>query len=271
MDRYSFFIDIDGTLANDEKSVPEENIKAIKEARDKGHMVFINTGRCVSRLPRPLSFDVMPDGVITSMGATIFLGEDVVFENYTTVDETVEIYKVCKECGWHFFFDTEYKKYEMNVPENNTHAPVSLTNTSSEKARLQDASEDDFIITDEKYIIKNNIRLSKMIAFPEKEGLDEFMKLSKYFTIHSTMGYYDLSLKSNGKDKAIKWVCDRFGLDLSKTVALGDSENDNPMLTFAAYSAVPKNATDGAKANAKYISPITNNEGFVAEVIRKFI
>ena len=221
MDKYSFFIDIDGTLANDEKCVPEENIKAIAEAREKGHMVFINTGRSVSRLPD------------------------------------------------HFYFDTEFKKYELNVPENNTHVPISEKKT--QKDRLLAFSKDDAIITGEDYIRENNIRLSKMIAFPEKEGLDEFMKLSKYFTIHSTLGYYDLSLKSNGKDKAIKWVCEHFGLDLSKTVALGDSENDNPMLTFAAYSAVPNNATDGAKANAKYISTITNNEGFVAEVIRKFI
>ncbi len=269
MDRFTFFIDIDGTLANDEKQVPEENLKAIKEARARGHMVFINTGRSVSRLPDQISFDTGVDGVITSLGATIFHGRNVIFENYTTVDETIEIYNICKKCGWHFYFDTEFQKYELNVPENNTHVPISEMKT--QKDRLLAFSKDDAIITGEDYIRENNIRLSKMIAFPEKDGKDEFMKLSKFFTIHSTLGYYDLSLKANGKDKGIKWVCEHFGLDLSKTVAMGDSENDNPMLNFAAFSAVPKNATEGAKKTAKYISPLTNNEGFVAEVIRKFI
>lgn len=269
MDKFTFFIDIDGTLANDEKTVPEENIKAIIEARARGHMVFINTGRSVSRLPDHLSFDTGVDGVITSLGATIFHGRDVIFENYTTVDETIEIYNICKKCGWHFYFDTEFKKYELNVPENNTHVPISEQNT--QKSRLLAFSAKDFIITNEAYIRENNIRLSKMIAFPGGDDMTEFMRLSKYFTIHKTLGYFDLSLKSNGKDKAIDWVCKHFNLPLSKTVAMGDSENDIPMLNFAAFSAVPQNATEGAKKNAKYISPLTNNEAFVAEVIRKFI
>ncbi len=269
MDKFSFFIDIDGTLANDDKKVSAENIKAIKEAREKGHMVFINTGRSVSRLPDSLSFGAEPDGVITSLGATIFHGRDIIFENYTTVDETLEVYEICKKCGWHFYFDTEFKKYELNVPENNTHAPISERTT--QKDRLLAFSKDDAVITGADYIRENNIRLSKMIAFPESVGFSEFSELSKYFTIHKTLGYYDLSLKSNGKDKAIKWVCEHFNLPLSKTVSLGDSENDIPMLDFAAFSAVPQNGTDGAKAHAKYISPLTNNESFVADAIRKFI
>ena len=43
----AFFIDIDGTLANDDKVIPKENLKAIKEAQSHGDLVFINTGRAL--------------------------------------------------------------------------------------------------------------------------------------------------------------------------------------------------------------------------------
>ena len=77
----AFFIDIDGTLANDDKVIPKENLKAIKEAQSHGDLVFINTGRAWSRLPYELCEIAEPDGVITSLGATIKYRGETVFTN----------------------------------------------------------------------------------------------------------------------------------------------------------------------------------------------
>ena len=38
-------IDVDGTLYNDDKNIPEENIKAIQKAHEKGIQIAITTGR----------------------------------------------------------------------------------------------------------------------------------------------------------------------------------------------------------------------------------
>ena len=39
------FLDLDGTLLDDQKNVPEYNMSAIKEALKQGHKVIICTGR----------------------------------------------------------------------------------------------------------------------------------------------------------------------------------------------------------------------------------
>lgn len=39
------FIDVDGTLVDYEKNLPESAVEAIRETRKKGNLVFICTGR----------------------------------------------------------------------------------------------------------------------------------------------------------------------------------------------------------------------------------
>lgn len=267
----AFFLDIDGTLATDNKKVTEENLKAIKEAQAKGNLVFINTGRASSRLPYEISGICHPDGIITSLGATIKIGGKTVCSYCTTVEETVKIYKIAIPSGWHMYFDTEYQKYEINVPQNRIDR--ALSDPANQRDRLLKYSDktDEFVITGEDYIKSREIHLAKLVAFPEPTGFSQVEKLSEFFNIHRIDCYYDLSLKKCGKDTAVKKVCELLNIDRKDTVAVGDSENDIPMLDYAEVGAVVKNASDSAKLHADYISDKTNNESAVAEIIRKFI
>lgn len=267
----AFFIDIDGTLANDDKVIPKENLKAIKEAQSHGDLVFINTGRAWSRLPYELCEIAEPDGVITSLGATIKYRGETVFTNYTTVDETIMAYRIAKSTGWHMYFDTEYKKYELNPHEGRIDLALSERNTQRGRLLAFQSKNSGDIITGEDYIKEHNIMLSKIVAFPEETGFDQIEKLSGLFIINKAADYYDLSLKSAGKDTAIKYICDRLGIGVSDTVAIGDSENDMSMLKFSGIGAVVKNSSPNAKKCADYISDKTNNEAAVADIIRKFM
>ena len=48
MSRKALFFDIDGTLLSEiTRQVPESAKEALKEARKKGHLVFINSGRAM--------------------------------------------------------------------------------------------------------------------------------------------------------------------------------------------------------------------------------
>lgn len=263
----AFFIDIDGTLANDAKKIPEENLAAIKKAQGCGHLVFINTGRASSRLPFELAEIAAPDGIITSLGATIKIGKETVYTCYTTVDETIDIYHTALRSGWHIYLDTEYKKYEINIPTDRVDRALSELDSPLKAA----ANSAVFEITDDEYIKEHNIMLSKIVAFPEEKGYEHIEKLSKYFNIHKCTTYYDLAQKKCGKDTAIQFICDRYGISQRDTVAIGDSENDISMLKFSGVGAVVKNASSAAKEAASFISEKTNNEAAVADIIYKFM
>lgn len=58
---------------------------------------------------------------------------------------------------------------------------------------------------------------------------------------------------------------------IENTIAVGDAENDITMLKTAAIGAVMKNAEDNVKQYGDYVTIKDNNEGGVAEVIRKFM
>ena len=46
MNKAALFFDVDGTLIDEQtKIVPESTLRALKQARENGHLVFINTGR----------------------------------------------------------------------------------------------------------------------------------------------------------------------------------------------------------------------------------
>ena len=69
MNKKLIFLDIDGTIL-----VPEEGIRqtvkdGIRKARERGHEIYICTGRSSHMLPEELS-DVELDGVIANAGAT---------------------------------------------------------------------------------------------------------------------------------------------------------------------------------------------------------
>ena len=61
-DRKIIFFDIDGTLITTDfaSKVPESTKEAIQIAKQKGHLVFVNTGRvfcCIDNVIKSVGFD----------------------------------------------------------------------------------------------------------------------------------------------------------------------------------------------------------------------
>ena len=73
------------------------------------------------------------------------------------------------------------------------------------------------------------------------------------------------------KGRAVVSLCEKLGIPVADSVAVGDEANDIPMIDAAGVGAVMKNGTDEAKSHAGYVTDRTNNECGVSEVIRKFI
>ena len=72
--------------------------------------------------------------------------------------------------------------------------------------------------------------------------------------------------RAGNKGNAVKWLKERTGSSL--LVAVGDYENDIPMLKAADIGYAVANATDEVKAAAHRVTRATNAEGAIAEIIR---
>ena len=69
----ALFFDIDGTLLSEKtRRVPESAVKALSQARERGYLVFINTGRVFAHLTEIRS-QVEADGFLCGCGTRILV------------------------------------------------------------------------------------------------------------------------------------------------------------------------------------------------------
>ena len=66
------------------------------------------------------------------------------------------------------------------------------------------------------------------------------------------------------------FLAEHYGIEIEKTVGIGDNYNDMPMIEAAGLGAAVGNAEDALKQRADYICENTNETDAVAEVIEKF-
>ena len=98
----ALFFDIDGTLIDNEtKQVPKSALKAIKEARQAGHLTFINTGR-VECIIGNIKSRFQMDGYICGCGTQIVVGDKTIFDKRVDHKRGIEIKKLLKNIN-HMF------------------------------------------------------------------------------------------------------------------------------------------------------------------------
>ena len=82
------FFDIDGTLTSElDGSVPASAEYAIKKSRENGHLMFINTGRCMQNV-EPRFLEIGFDGIISGCGTNIYCLENGKFTEKFYVGQT---------------------------------------------------------------------------------------------------------------------------------------------------------------------------------------
>ena len=75
MEQKLLFFDIDGTLITEGTGkIPESTKKAIKMAKEEGHLLFVNTGRTRTSLPEKIT-SLNFDGYVCGCGTNIFFGD----------------------------------------------------------------------------------------------------------------------------------------------------------------------------------------------------
>ena len=68
MTRKIIFLDVDGTIIDYDNHISESAVVAIRKAREKGHLVYVCTGRSKAEMP-PEIWDIGFDGMIGGNGS----------------------------------------------------------------------------------------------------------------------------------------------------------------------------------------------------------
>ena len=263
------FTDLDETLLDSEKQVSEENRVAIAEAVAAGHKVILTTGRpSASSLPlaKELGLDLPGCYLICYNGGRIYdFGQSM-----TLLDRRVDlpyvryVFDACQKAGLHVH---AYDEAGVVTPSLTEEAQWYIEKNSI-AFRVDPGLPDSLEEAPGKLMIMDLKSHEALEAFREKLLPWSVGKVSLFF---SSPVYLECAPEGVSKGAAIRFLADYLGVPISDTVAVGDSENDIPMLETVGFGCAMRNGTDACKAAADYITAADCDHSGFAEVVRKFV
>ena len=268
MERKMFFIDLDGTTLRDDKSIPEENIRAIREAVDAGHYVSIATGRAlVSAKKVAVRLGMMRRGcfLISFNGAIIYdLSDLSLLRDLRLPDETAG--DLLSEAG-------KAGLYMQAYSETKVLAPYLCEDLLYYSGR----NKVDYDIIPDLYR-KKEIHTPKvlLVSMEDPQALAEFRREHREWeqgrcvSFFSCPQYLEYCPLGATKADGIAFFEERLGIAHENTIAVGDEDNDAAMIRYAGTGVVMKNGNEAVKPLADYITTRDNNHGGLAEVIRRY-
>lgn len=260
-------MDMDGTLLRDDKSISDRTKKTIQEAKDKGAIVVLATGRPiegVTKYLKELNMHTDSDYVLSYNGALVqktknkeviskvsLKGEDYHYLKNISDELGVNIHAFCEKKG-------------LITPKNSKYTEVEaeINNIDINVLDINETKNDDVIIK------------IMMIDEPEILGaaIEKLPKeiYEKYTVVRSTPYFLEFLNKNANKGVGVELLAKYLGIKQDEIITLGDADNDLHMIEYAGLGIAMGNAFDSVKKIANYITDTNENDG-VAKAIEKFI
>ena len=245
--------DMDGTLLDDEKRIPEENLRAFRACAAQGIEIVPATGRTMRGLPDELRnlpgvhyailtngaqvVDLAKNEIIDSCRIPVALAEKIMMMARTSSDEIMyDVY--VGGIGY------TMRRTRDTVPDNIAYL----------KERGQDAE-------------KINMFFRDMDA--RKRMREELSKLPGILVSSSIPNNLEINAEGADKGGALLRLAARLGIARESTMGFGDGENDLSMIRMAGIGVAMENGHESVKEEADNITK-TNNEAGVAKAICHF-
>ncbi len=267
--------DMDGTLLDDTKQIPQRNIDALFAAADRGCLIVPATGRMFSGLPPVLQderlrysilingalvYDCTDDSIIHE--ANIPAGEAAAFCRY--LDDLPVIYD-CYINNEGFMQANMHNAAEPYFEKSrNMYRYVMDTRTKVDCLA-------DFMEAQPWDVQKMQIYFRPFQEEFRQEMLKKIPQLYPDFVATSSLpNNIEINSRFAGKDKGLAALCKKLDIPLSQTIAFGDGSNDFEIIQAAGLGVVMENGEERVKAVADAIAK-SNNEAGVALFIEELI
>ncbi len=262
------FMDIDGTLVNDHGIIPASAKEAVRKAREKGHLVFICTGRSKAEL-FPDILEVGFDGIIGAAGGYIEINEKVLLHERVSKEDVEHLVGYFDKHGIDYYLESNGGLFASKNCK--AHIRKIIDNFLKENPHAKDEVEKglqpfhDCLIEGENPIRDDINKISFLGSdLPISEISKEFA--SKFNVISSTVPIFgensgELSVPGIHKATAIEKLLNHLQIDKQHTYAYGDGLNDLEMLEYVQYGIAMGNAKEPVKLAADDITDTHDEHG----------
>lgn len=316
-------LDMDGTLLNSRKEVPQENLEVLRCLMDKGHIVCISTGRALPGVEKFIDI-IKPNGpIITNNGAILVnpgicdimssgegagrTSNGICYRKYDRKNARVlsetgleyedavkvlswgELHDVtmiiwCKfelfgnrmderlvDYGKRFGGSTPRLYYEAEEKNEEGQDKINI----SEKQDIAENKRFTYEYIEKKYAGVLAKGITKILWYASEERISELTPLVDESLLHSVTkctsdpDFLEFFNKKVSKAIVLQKICEIYGTQPQKVIAMGDGTNDISMLQFAGLGIAMKNAPDNVKQAADSISEYNNDDSGVARELVK--
>lgn len=255
------FLDIDGTLYDHKKhGIPESAYRAVGMAKEKGHKIFICTGRVSCMLGHVK--EIPYEGVVAAAGAYVAVDNRTVYEECIRPDKLKMILESCDALDISYILEGKKGVY-MNPFIREFFRTGGGKDTAGHEFFKQKG-----VYGWEKYEEEEDL-IYKLCLYADREETIASFRKQLPEEYHLLIGQADekqpfgaeLTLKRNNKASGIRRALAYLGGDMRDTVGIGDSLNDLEMMQECAVSIAMGNADGRLKPYADYITTDIDDNG----------
>ena len=249
MERKLLFFDIDGTILTDNHAVPKSAGIALQTARDRGHVLMINTGRPRRHIdPKVLALPM--SGYICEIGGHILIGDKLLRHVTISPDLCADIRDFGYECGMDLLFESEEGVWYDRRCRN----PFGRREFESLKNLGVPGWDDTY---------NDGFFFDKFVCWAREDGDPRrFIRMfdDRLTFIGRENGMMEVIRKGLSKAEGMEVIMEKLGISREDTYSFGDGPNDLSMLRASGTSVLMGNAPRKLWHEADYITaPITED------------
>lgn len=268
MKKKIIFLDVDGTLVNDNGIIPESAKIAVKNARENGHYIFLCTGRSKAELFEHI-MEIGFDGVIAAAGGYIEFENKVVMHKKVKNEDVKHLVTYFDENNIDFYLESNGGLYASKNCKNHLREIIfGDPNLEPDVKKELEEGMNPFIdcLIESDNLIREDINKISFLgsSIPIETIQKEFS--SNFNVISSTVPIFgensgELSIPGIHKALAIEILLKHLNLSEEDTLAYGDGMNDAEMLEFVKIGVAMGNAKDELKKLANDITDTHDENG----------
>ncbi|WP_311370217.1 HAD family hydrolase [Anaerococcus hydrogenalis] len=257
-----FAMDLDGTSLDSNSILQKKTIKALKKLDENGIKFVFTSGRATPSVRYLMDLTGIDNPMVTNNGALAFINkENLIYENPLKHEEVKELINYSESNKFFYQFYDKDTYYSNRIwPERFDH----LENNSSYGMNFQ--VNFSFSTKPLKELELRKDSAFKFQIFPdvnkpeeERKILEKVADMGLYPTT-SAFGMIEIMQNNVNKYRGLSKIGNLLGISKEEMAAIGDQDNDIPMLSNVGLSFAMGNAIDEVKKISDYI--VSSNDDF---------
>ena len=272
MSKYKLIaFDLDGTMLNSQKQIDDKTAEAVAAAVAEGKEVIINTGRgptevyeYLEKLPGVRYLNVLSGCLIYDLKE-----KKEIYSKMLNVDTMLKLFKIAEleDCMPHIL-SLESIVQKDHIPQMDKYNKIMYQDLYYRVAVAVDNIFD--------YYYSNPFPSATFHTYhTDLESMERTEQRIRDLNMDLYIACADecsleVTPKGSNKGVGLQKLCEHLGIDISETIAVGDADNDRPVLAVAGLSIAMANAEDEVKEMCDVIVS-DNDHGGCVEAIYDYL